>query len=231
MKKLTPACLAGLLAMAAGSACGDTGQVKIQLSPSARGTAQALTGLGAQVQALQELRPIPAELFEMKILSAYVVEDIDSASMDNLGQVERIWVNPDCPSDDGCRDSNVGFFDLSDPVEANRKLNSQAREINAGVYRYVRVEFCIGGAQGNLLRYKTAGMPASIEASYGGCGVTSERMDPPVELKAGETINIALEYDLSKQPLYYAVGSTTCGTVDTSTPCVGGIALTPKIVR
>ncbi|HEY6876858.1 MAG TPA: hypothetical protein VI299_02520 [Polyangiales bacterium] len=190
-----------------------------------------MTDVHGRTNALTEFTPIPATRFEMKILSAYLVEDVDPGSMDNVGQVQRVWVNPDCPSANGCRDSDVGFFDLTDPTEANQALNSQALEIETGTYRYVRVEFCVGGAQGNIVRYQTAAMPAPVEAPYGGCGVTSARMDPPVELKDGETITVALSYDLAKEPLYYAAGSDHCGSIDTPTPCLGGVSLRPSIVR
>jgi hypothetical protein len=222
--------LAGMLALGTSTACGESGRVKVQLSP-APASVQALREVGVHAAALNELEPIAAEQFEMKILSAYLAEDIDAVTMNNVGAVQRIWVNPSCPSADGCRDSDVDYFDLSDPREANRALNEQAKEIETGTYRYVRVQFCIGDAQGNIVRYKTAGMSSPVEARYGGCAVTSERIEPPVELGAGDTITIALAYDLTKQPLYYVEGSPTCGAADTQTPCLGGITLTPQIVR
>jgi hypothetical protein len=225
-----PMILVGVLTVSAAAACSESGKVSVQLSP-VRGSTQALTQAAVQMQALDQLQPIPAQVFEMKILSAYLTEDVDPVSMNNIGRSERIWVNPDCPSANDCRDSHVGFFDLSDPAEANRQLNEQGLEIATGSYRYVRVTFCIGGAQGSIVRYKTAGMTAAVEAPYGGCAVTSERLEPAVEVQDGDTITIALEYDLNKQPLYYVAGSPSCGSLDTSTPCLGGISLTPKVVR
>jgi hypothetical protein len=214
------------------SACADTGRVNVQLSPM-HAVSQALTGPGERRDAETGFTPhaITATQFEMKILSAYISEDVDPTTMNNVGRSERIWVNPKCPDANGCRDSDVDYFDLSDPSQANLALNSQGLEIAAGSYRYVRVEFCIGGARGNIIRYKTASMPAALEATYGGCGVTSERLDPAVEVTDGSSIMIALEYDLSKEPLYWADGSTTCGSLDTATPCIGGITLTPQVVR
>ena len=53
-------------------------------------------------------------------------------------------MNSSCPSEDGCSDSDVGYFDLIDPSAANAELNSQAREIATGTYRYVRLEFGAG---------------------------------------------------------------------------------------
>jgi len=175
--------------------------------------------------------PIAAERFEMKILSAYLAEDVDPVTMSNSGRVERIWVNPDCPDANSCRDSDVGYFDLSEPAAANRALNSQGPEIAAGSFHYVRVEFCIGGPQGKTVRYKTAAMSEAVEAAYGGCGVTSERIEPAVEVGSNSAVTIALEYDLTTQPLYYAEGSPSCPSADTQTPCLGGITLTPAVVR
>jgi hypothetical protein len=208
--------------------CAGSGHAKVQLTP-ATGLARAIIS-GEQTNADVQLTPIPAEQFELKILSAYLTEDVGPA-MENTGRSERIWVNPGCPSADACRDSDVDYFDLSDPEEANRQLNSQGLAIAPGSYRYVRVEFCIGGARGNIVRYKSAAMPAAVEATYGGCAVTSERLEPAVEITDGSTVTIALEYDLTQQPLYYAVGSDTCGSLDSLTPCLGGVTLTPKVVR
>ncbi len=209
--------------------CGDSGHATVQLSP---------TSLSREVIAAQEdvspnfhPLPIPAELFEMKILSVYLSEDVDPVSMDNTGRSERIWVNPACPDANSCRDSNVDYFDLTDPTEANHQLNSQGPEIETGSYHYVRVEFCIGGPQGKTVRYKTAGMTEPVEATYGGCGVTSERLEPAVEVTGGSTVTIALEYDLQSQPLYYTEGGGRCASIDTPTPCLGGITLTPTVVR
>jgi hypothetical protein len=210
-------------------ACADTGHATVQLSP----TTLSLDVIETQADVTPAFAPmaIPAELFEMKILSVYLSEDVDPVSMNNTGRSERIWVNPACPDANSCRDSNVDYFDLTDPTAANRQLNSQGPEIEAGSYHYVRVEFCIGGPQGNTVRYKTAGMPEPTEASYGGCGVTSERLEPAVEVSSGSTVTIALEYDLKSQPLYYAQGGGSCQSIDTPTPCLGGITLTPTIVR
>ena len=91
----------------------------------------------------------------------------------------------------------------------------------------MRIEFCIGGAQGNNVKYKTADMPAEVETQYGGCGETSAKMDPPVELKKGETVTIALDYDLSQGPVY-TMGAGSCTT---TSPCLSGITLNPRIVR
>lgn len=221
----------GLLATAM-VGCAESGHANVQLSPTPGLAREVIVADGTRSDADSAFVAIPAELFEMKILSAYLAEDVDPATMNNVGRSERIWVNPKCPDADSCGDSDVDYFDLSDPTDANRKLNAQGPEIAVGEYHYVRVEFCRGGAQGNLLRYKTAGMAAPLEATYGGCGVTSERLEPAVSVKDGSTVMIALEYDLSSQPLYYATeGGSACSSVDTPTPCIGAIRLTPKVIR
>jgi hypothetical protein len=209
-------------------ACSDTGHATVRLDP---------TSLSREVIGVEEDQvdfhplPVPAELFEMKILSVYLTEDVDPVSMNNTGRSERIWVNPRCPNANSCGDSNVDFFDLTDPTEANRQLNSQGLDIAAGSYRYVRVEFCVGGPQGKNVRYKTAGMAEPAEATYGGCGITSDRLEPAVEITNGSTVTIGLEYDLRAQPLYYAANGGSCPALDTPTPCLGGITLTPVVVR
>ena len=227
--KPSDACFVALTLSLSAPGCAETGHATVQLSP----TTLSREVIGAEEDDVSNFHPlpIPAELFEMKILSVYLSEDIDPVSMDNTGRSERIWVNPACPDANSCRDSNVDYFDLTDPTAANRQLNSQGPEIDAGSFHYVRVEFCIGGPQGNTVRYKTAGMPEPIEASYGGCGVTSERLEPAVDVTGGSAVTIALEYDLKSQPLYYAEGGGTCQSIDTPTPCLGGITLTPTVVR
>jgi hypothetical protein len=229
MRTLRFGTLAVSLAMLAiGTGCGGSGKAKIQLSKTTSG------GSSLRDRAMSA-SDIPAggtvevpTVFQMKFLSAYLAEDVDS-NQNNVGNVQRVWVNPDCPSADGCTDAQVGYFDLIDPAAANTQLNSQthASEIDLGTYRYVRIDFCIGGATGNNVKYKTAAMSAETEVQYGGCGVTSAKLDPPLELKKGEDVTIRLDYDLTQGPLYSISG----GSCTSTAPCLSGIQLSPAIVR
>ncbi len=125
----------------------------------------------------------------------------------------------------------MSFFDLTNPTAVNAALNSQARSIDPGTYRYVRLEFCQGSANVDNVRYtylNSSSQSTVKTAKYGGCGVTSEELASPVELGEGESITIALSYDLSDGEVYWATGSGTCTEDDA---CLGGIDLVPSIVQ
>ncbi|MCX5743507.1 MAG: hypothetical protein NT062_13520 [Proteobacteria bacterium] len=162
--------------------------------------------------------------FAVKFVQAYVVEDVDPITMDNRGMVSRVWVHPDCPSDDGCADTDVSFVDLIDPVAANAAFASQARAIDVGTYRYVRFELCVGGPHGPNVRFEAGGAPAR-ELTYGGCGLTSAALDPPLELAVGDAVTVRLDYDLSSGILY-ATGDSSCTATQ---PCLSSLAFTPRL--
>lgn len=228
MTRFNCSVLVCLVTMAMLTGCGSSGTAKIQLNKTSLAAPARIQGDVRSVMTSfpSEGTAITPTTFQMKFMQAYLSEDID-ANQNNVGKVQRIWVNPDCADPNTCSDADVGFFDLIDPTAANAKLNSQNASIDTGTYRYVKIDFCVGSAKAPNVKYQAPG-GAITEKTYGGCGVTSAKIDPPVTLQKGDTITIRLDYDLTKGPLYSMPGSDTCTS---TTPCLGGIELVPAIVQ
>ncbi len=122
-----------------------------------------------------------------------------------------IYLNPDCQGDIEHCDISAGnapdgkpithivqsYFDLALPADqVNAALNAQARPVQTGSYRYVRIEFCkYNSGNASNVTWGTADTGA-IEFNGGGCVVTAE-ISPPVSIGSGEEITITLNYDLA----------------------------------
>ncbi len=165
--------------------------------------------------------------FQMKILAAYVVEDIDPDTSNNVGQVGMVWLNPKCSSINDCKPSYVDYSDLTDPTTFNEALNSQALAISTGTYKYVRLEFCQGSADSSNVKV-TSGS-STKEFTYGGCGVTSTVLANPITVGEGDSLKIAVSYDLSDGEVYWASGGGSCPSATDF--CIGGIDLVPSIAQ
>jgi hypothetical protein len=165
--------------------------------------------------------------FQMKLIAAYLSEDVDAGSQNNTGRTPMIYLNPECrediehcdisagPSPDGSPVTHIpqSYFEFALPsAQVNAALNAQAREVATGTYRYVRVEFCkfnSGGA--NNVKWAT-GDVGPIEFSEPGCVVTMP-ITPPISIGSEETVTITLSYDLA--------GSAQVGDTATGTSCAG----------
>lgn len=144
----------------------------------------------------------------LKMLNAYIVEDI-GPDQNNIGEHGgSIWINPECPvsvsEDDGksstnCSDEVVTkYFDFArDTAAVNTELNSQGLSVLAGTYNYIRIDFCIGGAKSNNVQFEAEGMDEPYQTKIGGCGVTSVKAVPPVTIPEDGSVKITLTYDLS----------------------------------
>ncbi len=212
--------LLGIAAASVAGGCGAEGEVRLEMAHQTVMTRQSHVGAPEGATAIA-----PTD-FGLKMLSAYLAEDVDPDSQNNVGAVARVWVNRDCPSDDGCTDADVGFSDLIDPTALNQTLAGEARPVAVGSYRYIRFDFCIGGATGANVRFATAGTAKPVELTYGGCGVTSLRAEPAIEVVEGSLVRVALDYDLDGGTLY-AFDAGSC-TVDA--PCLSSLDLTPRVV-
>ncbi len=167
--------------------------------------------------------PSGGTMLELKIIAAYLSEDIDPVTMENVGDVEMIWLNPQCGGD--ISDCNIDgftlpagpritdYFDLSQTDdEINAELNSQDATIAAGSYRYAHLELCkaYGGQAAPTvpaLMWQGPDMTAPAPFTSGDCGRTSLELDPPLVLVDGDSVEITLGYDL---------GSSVVGGVPTS---------------
>ena len=137
------------------SACGGKGTAKLQFSNGARSPQLKISDADAQALGFTS-----ADSFQMKLIAAYLAEDIDPTTQNNVGNTTMFWLNPDCseditscttdPTTNGGKDEQgntwahtvTTFFDFSNVTNVNTALNSQGREIDTGTYKYVRLEFC-----------------------------------------------------------------------------------------
>lgn len=202
-----------------------TGTVKLQLASvttSNLASHQPISILGTCPSGFNCLTPTA---FKMKILAAYVVEDVDPTTSNNVGQVGMVWLNPKCSTINDCKPSMVDYSDLTDPTAFNTELNSQALGVKVGSYKYVRLEFCQGSADSSNVQV-TSGSTTK-EFTYGGCGVTSTALATPITVSEGQSLTIAVSYDLKDGEVYWVNG----GNCSASDFCIGGIDLVPSIVQ
>jgi hypothetical protein len=192
------------------SACGSSssGSAALKFQGSVGGTA---LGAAASPHLALAVDPSVPTIFRMKLVAAYLSEGIDPVTQDNRGRTPMIYLNPECQGDiehcdispgtapDGTPISRIvqSSFDFALPADqVNAALNAQARSVQTGSYRYVRLEFCkynIGGAT-NV----TWGTPdtGATEFTGGDCVVTAE-ISPPVSIGGGDEVTVTLNYDLA----------------------------------
>jgi hypothetical protein len=151
--------------------------------------------------------------FRLKLIAAYLAEDIDPVTENNIGMTSMFYINPECGEDlmhcnvaDGTAEDGLPydhiistFFDFTQGnVAVNQALNAQDREIEPGTYRYVRLEFCKqsdpnapnASWQGGLVNQE-------VRFTSNNCVVNSAVMDPPLVLKDGDSAIVQLSYDYS----------------------------------
>jgi hypothetical protein len=159
----------------------------------------------------------------LKIIAVYLAEGVDPVTMDNVGATEMIWLNPQCNDDiGGCNVDGftqpagpriTDYFDLARPTaEVNAELNSQGAAVSPGTYHYARVEMCkaYGGERMPTvptMMWAGPGMAHEQPFTSGDCGRTSLPFDPPLELAAGDSVEVTLGYDLGAAIVAGARGS------------------------
>jgi hypothetical protein len=160
----------------------------------------------------------------LKIIAVYLAEDVDPTTMNNIGDTEMIWLNPQCNGDisgcnvDGFTEPAGGaritdYFDLARPTaDVNADLNSQAVTVSPGSYKYARLELCkaYGGqnqATVPTMMWRGPGMADERPFTSGDCGRTSLAFDPPLELATGDSVAVTLGYDLATSIVSGAPGT------------------------
>lgn len=203
--------LSGGLAVA--SACTGSASARLALanqtvSPSARTAAVLADGTSLR----------------LKLIAAYLAEDVDPVTQNNIGQSAMIWLDPECGGDiSGCNVAGLTqppgprvtqYFDLARPTaEVNAELNAQDLPIEPSTYRYARVEMCKiypgDGTQPTIptLMWKGPGMDAEQAFTSGDCGRTSLPFDPPLVVAPGDAVTISLAYDLATAVVAGAPGA------------------------
>jgi len=173
-------------------------------------------------------------VLKLKLIAAYLAEDVDPVTMNNIGGTEMIWLNPQCDGDiSNCNVSGFAepaggprvtdYFDLARPsAEVNAELNSQGLTISPGSYKYARIEMCkaFGGETvptDPSLMWRGPGMAGEQAFASGDCGRTSLAFDPPLDLATGDSVMVTLGYDLDAAIVAGApsqVGYGIAGTID-----------------
>ena len=158
----------------------------------------------------------------LKMIAAYLTEDVDPVSMDNLGKSEMIWINPQCGGDistcnvDGfalpAGPRITDYFDLArSNDQINAELSSQDLPVAPGTYRYARLALCkaFGASQATVptMMWKGRDMTSEQPFTSGDCGRTSLAFDPPLVVAAGDAVAITLGYDLDRAVVSGTPGS------------------------
>ncbi len=173
--------------------------------------------------------------FGMKLIAAYLAEDVDPVTQNNVGATEMIYLNPACGDDIGHCELSPGtafdgttftrfvndYFDFNASSDAvNAAIGSQRRAIPPGTYRYTRLEFCKGN-EGHApnVRWAADGLTPR-EFFSGGCGVTSAPLSVPLAVATGQAIDVMLSYDLSRAVSDMGPGGQVTGMDCDGTSCL-----------
>lgn len=193
------------LALAAACAAGCQGSATASLA-LANQTGQAARTLQDDVLA-------DGTSLRLRILAVYLAEDVDPATMNNIGATEIVWLNPQCHGDiTGCNVDGftlpagprvTDYFDLARPTaEVDAELNSQDAAIAPGTYRYARVEMCksydTSPPTSPTMMWAGPGMTAEQPFTSGDCGRTSAPFASPMTLADGDAVTVTLGYDLAQ---------------------------------
>lgn len=226
------------------TACQGSASVKMAFENRAAGQALTLAGDGHT-----------PGVFGIKIVTAYLVEDRDE-QMNNVGEVGRIWTNPVCDPD-GYRCSIEpaagpyqvnDYFDLALPTEeVNARLNSQHGDIKPGSYRWLDLD--LAGPQKpdeprvpNMRFGMTDATPVEVRRD----NRYLVKLDPPLELAAGDTVTMSLGYDVQnayfdkpglgsgQPPDGYELGDWYCAdgsAIPPHGPCLAFRGFFPSVTR
>lgn len=186
------------------------------------------------------------DTFKMKLIAAYLSEDIDSGLHNNIGATSMFYVNPTCADDlmhcdisggaaeDGKPITNLvnDFFDFSPGVDVNAALNAHSSPVTAASYKYVRLEFCKYNHENlpNVQWGGTFGGATVTGAEYvkNNCVTDSVEMVPPLAIAAGDTAVVTLSYSLADSVnTGGGFGDDSCVNVGASTFCFTLPVFTP----
>lgn len=188
-------------------------------------------------------------VFKLKLLGAYIAEDVDPNTQNNVGQVSMFYRNPQCVSEDLMRcnvnpgtaedglpwtDIVTDFFDFGQGTDAvNVALNAQNLSITPGIYRYVRLDFCKGDTNGHPNAAWAGGMVNNETLfSTSMCGVTSVEMNPPLIVEDGDSVTIQLSYDYSNSIQTGAdAQGWNCVGADANKTCFSIPDFVPSVIR
>ncbi len=166
-----------------------------------------LDALEAQARGPLTEEGVRPSVFGMTLVSIHIVEDI-ADDLSNQGAGSTIWMHPACQGEWDCgidpaRPQVVSdYFDFAAPsAQVNAALNSQAATIGPGTYRYVRFDFTgPGGSDEPSMRF---GDERHVTLDRFRNDLNMVPIDPPLEISAGESVVLTVQYDLARS---YFVG-------------------------
>jgi hypothetical protein len=172
----------------------------------------------------------------VKLVAAYLSEDIDPVTWENKGATSMIYVNPICG--DELAKCDVGgdferivtdYFEFTATTqEVNTQLNAQARTLPAGTYKYVRLEFCKYAENGNNFKFRASGMDEDHVYTRASCSVTA-LCEPPIVVEDGKSVTVRVTYDLTDTVWIYqeSPGGANC-TEGSPAYCFTGLDIVPS---
>src|SRR6266545_4186783 len=117
------------------SACGSpsSGSAVLKFHGSVGGTT---LGAAASTQVFTlAVDPSAPTIFKMKLIAAYLSEDIDPATQDNVGHTPMIYLNPDCQGDIEHCDISAGNAPDGKPITHIVSARPTARSRSTGGVR------------------------------------------------------------------------------------------------
>jgi hypothetical protein len=183
----------GLGILSQGCGGGDPSGARVRLALDNQ-TGTGTTAQAASGVVIHALLP-SVQQFSMKLADFYLAEDVDPQTQNNIGNVAELWISPTCTSADNCAP-----FELArSTADVNAALNSEALDVAAGTYRYVRITFCYMGERPTEpdVQWQASDMSAPSSFISGVCAATSAEFTPPLVLHPGDSVDVSLGYDLT----------------------------------
>jgi hypothetical protein len=175
----------------------------------------------------------------IKLIAAYLAEDVDQTTGENVGETVMIYLNPACNEDIG--NCNIGgnydnivsdFFEFTATTETvNAQLNAQERDVPPGTYKYVRLEFCKLSEGASNFSFQASTMTEAHSFSRPSCTTTAECV-PPIEIPEGGSIRVRLDYDLKDLVWEYPTKPGSDANCTDSSPsfCLQTVDMVPSAV-
>ena len=174
------------------SATAEAGSsVAAAMVSSYAGSARGLLAVTPQGGSNKSTMPfIAVTEFGARLMSAYLVESIDSETQSNRGHTAAVWMNP------GCATLSFGQChpDVTHWVEFAGAQVYPERVLRPGRYRALRLEFCRGTR--TMLRFQANGMSTPHAFDVGMCGV-SLPLDPPLDVAPHARVRASITVDLA----------------------------------
>jgi hypothetical protein len=228
-------------ALTAASSCskGDgTATLRFSNAQNAPVSLVALPEIQKPLGGLSSLMAAAPTEFKMMLIAAYITEDINATTQNNVGQTAMVYLNPDCADDimhcdisagtaeDGAAYSHIvtSFFDFGGTsATVNAALNSQGKTIAAGTYKYARLEFCkVNTGNANNIKWND-GTVGEQSFKRNQCTVNSSAFTTPISVTSSSTVTITLTYDYSSA---ITTGASATGDNCVNQGTAGGVCFT-----